>query len=54
MIELKPKKASIKNDIPAKIQIESNEIVSDYLAKIFNTSKNKVYVSISLTLETPI
>ena len=45
ILELNPKKASIKNDIPAKILIESNEIVSDYLAGIYNTAKNRNYFS---------
>ena len=34
IIELDPKKASIKNDIPAKILIESNEIVSSSSLKL--------------------
>ena len=49
---IKSKKASIKNDIPAKILIESNEIVSDYLADIYNTSKDKHNFSPSLKLGT--
>ena len=52
ILELNPKKASIKNDIPAKILIESNDIVSDYLAEIYNTSKNKNYFSTTLKLGT--
>ena len=51
-LELNPKMASIKNDIPAKILIESNEIVSDYLAEIYNTAKNKNYFSNFLKLGT--
>ena len=38
--DLEIKKASIENDIPAKILIGSNEIVSNYLANIYNNSKN--------------
>ena len=38
--QLYPTKASIGNDIPAKMLINSNEIVSDYLADIYNNSKN--------------
>ena len=52
ILELNPKTVSIKNDIPAKILIESNEIVSDYLAEIYNTSKNRNCFSTSLKLET--
>ena len=52
ILELNPKKASIKNDIPAKILIESNEIVSDYLAEIYNISKNRNCFSTSLKLGT--
>ena len=52
ILELNPKKASIKNDIPPKIRIESNEIVSDYLAEIHNIAKNKNYISNSLKLGT--
>ena len=38
--ELDPKKASIVNDIPAEILIGANDIVSSYLANIYNDSKN--------------
>ena len=37
---LDPKKASIANDIPAKVLIGSNDIVCSYLANIYNSSKN--------------
>ena len=37
---LDPKKASIKNDIPVKVLLGSNDIVCSYLANIYNTSKN--------------
>ena len=40
ILDLKVKKASIENDIPAKILIGSNEIVSNYLTDIYNNSKN--------------
>ena len=38
--KIDPKKASMENDIPAKILIGSNDIVSSYLSNIFNDSKN--------------
>ena len=34
-------KASVENDIPAKILMGSNDIVSEYLSKIFNKAKNE-------------
>ena len=37
---LDPKKASMENDIPAKILKESNDIASYYLSSIYNDSKN--------------
>ena len=37
---LDPKKACMENDIPAKILIGTNDIVSDHLSKMFNASKN--------------
>ena len=40
MLDLKVKKASIENDIPAKIIIRCNELISNYLAHICNNSKN--------------
>ena len=40
MKSLDPKKACMENDIPAKIFIGTNDIVSDYLSKMFNDSKN--------------
>ena len=36
--QLDPTKASIGNDIPAKMLINSNEVVSDYLADIYITT----------------
>ena len=36
---LDPKKASVKNDIPAKMLIETNDISSVYLSDIYNVSK---------------
>ena len=36
ILDLEVKKASIENDIPAKILIGSNEIVSNYLTDIYN------------------
>ena len=38
--ELNPSKASVENDIPAKILIGVNDIVSSYLATMYNESKN--------------
>ena len=40
ILELTSKKQALKNDIPAKILIGSNEIVSNYLTDIYNNSKN--------------
>ena len=37
--KLDPKKASTGNDIPAKMLIESQDIVGDHLSKIYNISK---------------
>ena len=37
---LDPKKAFMENDIPPKILIGTNDIISDYLSKIYNSSKN--------------
>ena len=39
--KLDPKKASIENDIPTVVLIRSSDIVSTYLADIYNKSKNK-------------
>ena len=39
--KLDPNKASTENDIPTKILMGSNEIVSDYLSHIYNKSKNE-------------
>ena len=41
IIDLESKKASIENDIPAKILIESH-VVSNYLSNIYNDVKNKM------------
>ena len=35
-----PKKACMENDIPAKTLIGTNDIISDYLSKMYNISKN--------------
>ena len=37
--KLDPTKASIGNDIPAKMLVNSNDVVSDYLSDIYNNSK---------------
>ena len=40
ILDLDVKKASIENDIPAKILIASNEIVTNCFTDIYNNSKN--------------
>ena len=45
---LDPKKASMENDIPAKILIGTNDIVSGYLSRIYNDSKNAESYPISM------
>ena len=37
---LNPQKASVENDIPAKVLIGTNDIVSKYLSSMYNDSKN--------------
>ena len=37
---LDPKKACMENDIPAKTLIGTNDIISTYISKIYNSSKN--------------
>ena len=37
--QLDPKKASVENDIPSKLLIETSDIVSHHLADIYNNSK---------------
>ena len=37
---LDPKKAYMERDIPAKVLIRTNDIISNYLLKIYNVSKN--------------
>ena len=39
ILELDPKKASVENDIPVKILIESHVVVSKYLSDLYNRSK---------------
>ena len=48
--QLDPKKASIENDIPTKILIGSNDIVSEHLSSIYNTSKNNQEYPLSLKI----
>ena len=48
--ELNSKKASIENDIPVKILIGSNDIVSNYLSDIYNDCKNDGNYPTSLKL----
>ena len=43
-------KASMKNDIPAKMLIKSKDIVNSYLSNIYNNSKNDYNYPISLKL----
>ena len=38
--KLDPKKASVENDIPTKILIDSQDIVCEHLSNIYNNSKN--------------
>ena len=38
--KLDPKKASVENDIPTKMLIDSQDIVCDHLSNIYNNSKN--------------
>ena len=52
ILDLDPKKASIENDIPIKILIRSNDIVSKHLADIYNNSKNNENYPSSLKLGT--
>ena len=40
ILDLEPKKASVENDIPAKILIGSHDVVSRYLSDIYNRSKH--------------
>ena len=37
---LDPKKAYMERDIPAKVLIGTNDIISNYLLKIYSVSKN--------------
>ena len=46
--KLDPKKASMQNDIPTKILIGSNDIVSNYLSNIYNNSKKDQCYPLSL------
>ena len=39
ILELDPNKASVENDIPVKILIESHDVVSTYLSDLYNRSK---------------
>ena len=38
--DLDPKKASVENDIPAKILIGTNDIISNHLSRMFNDNKS--------------
>ena len=53
ILDLDHKKASIENDIPIKILIRSNDIVSKHLAEIYNNSK-KIMSTLKLGTITPI
>ena len=46
--QLNPKKASIENDMPSKVLVGTEDIVSQYLSNIYNNSKNKQKYPISL------
>ena len=39
--DLNPKKAHIENDIPTNLLIETGDIVSEYVSKIYNYAKNE-------------
>ena len=41
LANINTKKASVPNGIPPKVLVSSNEIVSEYLAEIYNNSENK-------------
>ena len=45
---LDPKKACMEDDIPAKILIGTNDIISSHLSKIYNSSKNSQHFPTSL------
>ena len=40
LANINTKKASVPNGIPPKVLVSSNEIVSEYLAEIYNNSEN--------------
>ena len=50
--ELNTKKACVENDIPASILVGSGDIVSDYIADIYNNSKNECKFDNSLKFGT--
>ena len=50
ILQLDPTKASIGNDIPAKFLKTSSEVVSCYLADIYNNCKNDIKYSLSLKI----
>ena len=52
--DLNTKKAQIDSDIPAKLLVESGDIVSDYITKIYNHSKNACTFDNSLKFGTVI
>ena len=52
ILDLDVKRTSIEDDIPSNILIGSNEIVSNYLTDIYNSSKNNKNYPYSLKLGT--
>ena len=46
--QLNPKKACVENDIPTKVLVSINDIVSLHLSNIYNTSKNDQTYPLSL------
>ena len=52
--DLNTKKAQIDSDIPAKLLVESGDIVSDHITKIYNHSKNTCKFDNSLKFGTVI
>ena len=54
--QLNPKKACVENDLPTKVLVSTNDIVSHHLSNIYNTSKNdqKYPISLKVADVTPI
>ena len=50
IVRTNPKKSCTGNDIPAKILIDNSDILSEYLANIYNNSKNNQNYPISMKI----